>query len=67
MSVCAHIRVCGMIGNESWTHKKVCVALLQDRERGREGGRECVFSVKHALASEAEGWRMTASVLLSNY
>lgn len=50
---------------------KVCGALLWDRERGKErgrdGGRECVFSVKYAPASAAEGRRMTASVLLSNY
>lgn len=48
---------------------KVCSVLLQDRERGRERGRKgvCVFSVKYAPASAAEGWRMTASVLLSNY
>lgn len=48
---------------------KVCGMLLRDRERERRGGREgvCVFLVKHAPASEAEGRRMTASVLLNNY
>lgn len=67
--VCTFIHGCGMIRKESWTHMKVCGALLWDRERGKErgrdGGRECVFSVKYAPASAAEGRRMTASVLLN--